>query len=252
MSTTYGPLSAALYDVWLPEADPEELNFWMARLPTDDRVVELMCGTGRILVPLAKAGYLIDGVDQSEDMIDRCRKKMVSLSQSSALTVADIYTGARDRRYSAAFLSCGSFQLGHQLRDPAAALSALSRHLTPSGRFYIDLFVPDWSNSSERFVASRLRREAHLSDDLVARCWEEIEIDQENQCETSLLRYELCREAEIVASENETVQLYWFFPDQIVNAAEQAGLIDVTATSGYGSDQAQTLDQHFVLSCTVP
>jgi SAM-dependent methyltransferase len=40
------------------------------------RVLELGCGTGRILIPLACAGFTVTGVDSSGDMIAICRERL--------------------------------------------------------------------------------------------------------------------------------------------------------------------------------
>jgi len=44
-----------------------------------------MCGSGRFLVPLAEAGFDIDGVDASPDMLDSCRRKCRERDLSPAL-----------------------------------------------------------------------------------------------------------------------------------------------------------------------
>src|SRR5574341_240740 len=56
---------------------PDDIGFYQARLPSAEAVVlELGCGTGRVLVPLAARCRAIQGIDISEAMLARCRQKL--------------------------------------------------------------------------------------------------------------------------------------------------------------------------------
>ena len=55
---------------------PDDLPFYEAQIPSGAAVLELGCGTGRILIPLAKRGGSIYGIDYSQDMIESCRAKL--------------------------------------------------------------------------------------------------------------------------------------------------------------------------------
>ena len=46
------------------------------------RILEPFCGTGRILIPLAKAGHTLVGFDRAKGMLDRARKKVAQLQES--------------------------------------------------------------------------------------------------------------------------------------------------------------------------
>jgi len=56
---------------------PDDLAFYRARLPSADAaVLELGCGTGRVLLPLAAASGYIHGIDRSPAMLARCLQKL--------------------------------------------------------------------------------------------------------------------------------------------------------------------------------
>jgi len=56
---------------------PDDLGFYQARLPSSQAtVLELGCGTGRVLVPLVAGCRVIQGIDSSEAMLVRCRQKL--------------------------------------------------------------------------------------------------------------------------------------------------------------------------------
>lgn len=68
---------AAHYDLEYPAPRAGELEFWQGQLPApDSRVLELACGSGRLLLPLARAGARMTGIDSSPAMLARARDRL--------------------------------------------------------------------------------------------------------------------------------------------------------------------------------
>ena len=66
---------AALYDPW-SRSVTEDVDFYVAQArKAGGPVVELGVGTGRIAVPIAKAGVQVIGIDDSESMLALCRTR---------------------------------------------------------------------------------------------------------------------------------------------------------------------------------
>ncbi len=109
-------------------------------------VVELGCGTGRVLLPLADAGVATTGVDISPALLDVARAKVDAAGLASRVTLveADLrHPGLPESAFALAI--CTSNTLMH-LTDPsdqAAALHAACRLLRPGGLLMVDLFNPD-------------------------------------------------------------------------------------------------------------
>jgi SAM-dependent methyltransferase len=109
-------------------------------------VLELGCGTGRILFALARAGIEVDGIDSSPAMLDRARTRAVMLGPDLAgrigLHEADLTDFSLKRRYRAilAPLNC----LMHLLDDKSfvACLKRVWAQLAPGGQFLFDLAFP--------------------------------------------------------------------------------------------------------------
>ena len=67
---------AARYYDFFPDT-PDDLDFYRQRLRSPDAsVLELGCGTGRVMVPLAESCGYIHGVDSSEGMLAICSEKL--------------------------------------------------------------------------------------------------------------------------------------------------------------------------------
>jgi SAM-dependent methyltransferase len=111
-------------------------------------VLEVGCGTGRVLLPTARAGCTITGVDASSAMLARCRaalaaepaamQKRVTLHQHD---IRDFDLGAKYALITAPFRV---FQHLTTIDDQLRALAAIRRHLAPGGRLVFDVFNPNF------------------------------------------------------------------------------------------------------------
>ena len=109
-------------------------------------VLEVGCGTGRILLPIAHAGAEITGIDGSQQMLERCRAKLAAESREVQARVHLAQHDMRDFVLGTTFsLIIAPFRVVQHLTTPddqLRFLAAVSRHLAPGGRFVFDVFNP--------------------------------------------------------------------------------------------------------------
>ncbi|MGN6360831.1 MAG: class I SAM-dependent methyltransferase [Thermomicrobiales bacterium] len=109
-------------------------------------VLELGCGTGRALIPLAEDGWMVTGVDLSPALLALARDAAARAGVAARVTLVqdDIRTLAAlgRRRFALAFSAINSFFHLETQADQLAALSAVARRLRPDGVFIADLFPP--------------------------------------------------------------------------------------------------------------
>jgi SAM-dependent methyltransferase len=114
-------------------------------------LLELACGSGRLLLPLAHAGYEITGVDTSASMLDLARVALETEGAAACCTLAqqDMCALQLGKKFHMAFIALGSF--GHVITRKAQqqALAAIRAHLTASGTFILDI-----SNEDARYMES--------------------------------------------------------------------------------------------------
>ena len=109
-------------------------------------LLELGCGTGRVLAPLAAAGHRITGLDLSPALLDVARQK---LKQSGyAATVTLVEADMRDfdlarKDFGFAFCMSNTFMHCASQDEQMNVLQAAYDHLRPGGLLLIDLFNPD-------------------------------------------------------------------------------------------------------------
>ena len=103
-------------------------------------ILDLGCGTGGHVLPLAQRGYVMTGVDQSEGMLQAARVKAQALPLPHAPRFfhGDIRAAKLDETFDAVVCMFAVLSYMVTNEDLAAALAAARRHLEPGGVFYMD------------------------------------------------------------------------------------------------------------------
>ncbi len=146
MRTTPDPydLIAAWYDLEHSDFDADIDLYRGIAESSGGPVLELACGSGRVLAPLAQAGVAITGVDRSAAMLARCRTAVAALGAEAAARVTlvegDMASLTLDRRdYRCAIVALGSFQHLGTLDARRAALSGARAHIVAGATLALDL-----------------------------------------------------------------------------------------------------------------
>lgn len=71
----YGALCTEVYESDKSVAYDKELMFYLSFANENMKVLEPMCGNGRMLLPFMQAGIDIEGFDMSEEMLKMCKEK---------------------------------------------------------------------------------------------------------------------------------------------------------------------------------
>jgi SAM-dependent methyltransferase len=138
---------ADFYDWVPPYRDRSDVGFFvsMAR-ESGGPVLELGCGTGRILVPTAEAGIEIVGLDLSKRMLEGCRRRLAGKSEEVRDRVRLVEGEMRDfdlgRTFALITTPFRPFQHLIETEDQISCLRAIHRHLVDGGRLILDLFNP--------------------------------------------------------------------------------------------------------------
>jgi len=137
---------ADLYDVTTATVSEQDVPFYTA-LAADagGPVLELGCGTGRVLLPCAAAAGSAVGVDVSPSMLARAATAAAAAGLGARVELhrGDMRTVRLERRFPLVIIPFRS--LFHLPRDDdwLAALATVRAHLAPGGRFAANVFVPD-------------------------------------------------------------------------------------------------------------
>jgi SAM-dependent methyltransferase len=135
------------------------------------RVLELGCGTGRVALPVGRAGVRVIGVDRSEGMLARARQRVrrarltarINLVRGDIRALPFVATGP----FSLVMAPYGILQSLVRESDLAATLDSVAAVLKPGGVFAMDLVpdLPAWREYHRRISLHGRRgpRGSHLT-----------------------------------------------------------------------------------------
>ena len=141
------PLVAQLYDQVIPYRDRPDVKFFVdAAIESGGPVLEVGCGTGRVLIPTAQAGVSITGLDLSEHMLDVLRDTLkeepAEVQDRVELVRGDMRDFELEKKYALATTPFRPFQHLITTEDQIKCLENIHDHLLPGGIFILDIFNP--------------------------------------------------------------------------------------------------------------
>jgi SAM-dependent methyltransferase len=135
------------YDFIEPYRARPDLDFYVELAQASGGpVLEVGCGTGRVLIPVAQSGVAIAGLDLSPGMLEICRRKLAEepadVQARVSLHPGDMRDFDLGRTFALATTPFRAFQHLETAEDQLSCLAAIHRHLRPDGRLVLDLFNP--------------------------------------------------------------------------------------------------------------
>jgi SAM-dependent methyltransferase len=105
-------------------------------------VLDIACGTGRILLPCLQAGVDIEGLDLFEPMLKTLRAKAAALGLSPRLHQADMSDFSLPRRFHLIMIPFNAFIHNMTQEAQIRCLRLCREHLLPGGELTFDTFFP--------------------------------------------------------------------------------------------------------------
>jgi SAM-dependent methyltransferase len=142
------------------------------------RVLELACGSGRIAFPFAEAGFEVDGLELSRDMLELAERKRGELPAPVAsrlrFVVGDMTQFDLGRSYDAIVLGATSISLLLDTAERQNMFRCVKRHLQPTGQFVfdtLDLRGERWRKLDNYLDVWKCETEAGLEFGIVGQCF---------------------------------------------------------------------------------
>ncbi len=137
-----------LYDAVPVYKARHDIDFYAAEAcAASGDILELGCGTGRVLIPIARLGKKITGVDSSPRMLDQCKTRLraepATVRGMATVEAADMRNLRLGRTFSLVTIPFRPFQHLISVADQIAALQSAHHHLEPGGRLVFDVFNPN-------------------------------------------------------------------------------------------------------------
>jgi SAM-dependent methyltransferase len=159
--------SARFYDAYFTGVDGEVEFYVDEAHDAAGAVLELGCGTGRVLLPIARAGVDIVGLDLAADLLAALRDKLArensETQQRVDLVRADMCDFQLRRRFAAIFVPYRTFQHLLTPDDQLRSLEQIAQHLDVGGRLVFNTHDPlaEWMRDG---FASPVRKDVDFID----------------------------------------------------------------------------------------
>lgn len=141
----YEPFLAEFYDLTQSYAERRDRDFYVGYSQSaNGKTLELGCGTGRVLIPAARAGCAIVGLDISEHMLSKCREKLTfepeEVQRRVRLVKGDMTDFNLNERFALITIPFRPFQHLIATADQIACLKRVRQHIAPDGKFILEVF----------------------------------------------------------------------------------------------------------------
>lgn len=231
MDGEYGTLSAMFYDCSKPPGHSlnGDIEFYQELLQgVPGRILEAGVGTGRLLIPLLQSGKVVDGVDLSGPMLEKCQANLDRHGLKATLYQQDLAHLSLPHRYDAIVMPTGSFCL--LPREVAiGALRSFREYLNPGGELIVDLEMPNLEAEEGRTARLALNSGADVVLTNSAGTF-----DAQAQTTSYVNTYQLVDNGEVVETQSCEMVLHWYKAKEFEALLSKSGFERITKVVGYG------------------
>ena len=213
---------AKYYDgAYAAKQDLVDLPFYLD-LATQSRgpVLEIACGTGRVLLPIARKGIEICGVDNSLHMLDVLKENLArepdEVRQRITLQEGDMRTFRLNQKFPMVMIPFRPMQHMFTVEDQVAALRTAAAHLTDQGTLAFDVFYPKfemiWTRVGEEVPEMEWTPPSDPTK-LIRRFFRKDSIDKINQIFSFTFIFRTYASGKLIQEETEPFRLcYYTYP----------------------------------------
>ena len=227
-----------LYDLLFSDLDFDKFYYLRWARAAAGPVLDLCCGTGRMLLPMLEAGVDADGVDLHSPMLEQARAKAAAAGFHPHLVAANMRDFRMPRRYAAVFIPFNAFAHNLTPEDQLATLECCHRHLLPGGRLAFDTFRASPDMLAEPSAPPVLEREvAHPTGGHAVQIWDGRSFDLDRCIQHSKMEIrELDADREPFLVHRFETDVRWVQPEEIEELLRRAGFAQVHVSGGYAGE----------------
>jgi SAM-dependent methyltransferase len=253
--------NASLYDELAEYYDlihahvKDDIPFYLSLAQeTGGPILELGCGSGRTLIPLAEAGFKTVGLDNSRSMLERARERVKAsgLENSVRLVEGEMVELNLGQRFPLITVPFNTWMHLPGRQAQTAALRQIARHLAPGGKLVIDIPAPstivdvehDGSMVLERISPGREKKERVLQ-------FSSTRLDEERQILHVTWIYDVVNANRAVKRLVVPMALCYLFPQQAKESLQKAGLAFKTLWGDYDRSPYSAASNNLIIVATL-
>jgi len=212
-------ITAKYYDgAYAAKQDLVDLPFYLeVAQKSPGPILEIACGTGRVLIPIARREIEIHGVDNSRPMLEILKRNLqaepTEVREKVTLHEGDMRKFRLDRKFPLVIIPFRPMQHMHTVEDQLRALRTAAAHLTVDGILAFDVFYPKFEMINRKMGEEVPEMEWKSSPDssaTVRRYFRKESVDKINQVFDLTFVYRTFRNEQLIAEETENFQLSFY------------------------------------------
>jgi len=242
----YGELCTRMYESNKSIAEGKELDFFLSFVKDKNmKVLEPMCGNGRMLIPFMQEGIDIDGFDISDDMLNLCKEKCEKLNLNPNIINDRIEEFKSDKKYDLIMIPFGSFSL---LPDHIVdqSLDNMKLMLKEDGKLLLTIITK--KSEPEEILNWVQTNCIQFSEEKIVES-KKVNFDVKNKMLHTKLKYDLIQGDTVIKTEIMDFPMRLYENDEFENTLTNNGLQKVViheVVNGYGTGTS-----FYVYECTI-
>ncbi|MDX1436202.1 MAG: class I SAM-dependent methyltransferase [Anaerolineales bacterium] len=246
----YRGLMAETWDLFRGDTSGWEDRFFYRNIidTHGQPVLDVGCGTGRLLLDYMAEGIDIDGVDNSPEMLTLCRQKAEALGLDPKLYEQPMEALDLPRQYQLILVPSSSFQLLVEMDDAREAMARFYRHLLPDGVLAMPFMIfLDPGEPSRELDWKMIAEETRAEDGALLRKWSWASYDADTKLQQTRDRYEVLLDGEIIISEehHRSPAVRWYSQAEARSLYREAGFTNLRVLKGFTQELASEDDTLF-------
>lgn len=250
----YGNI-AELYDLEHNSFDVDiELMLNFAQV-VGDPILEMGCGSGRVLIPLAEAGFNVTGLDVSRAMLDRAEAAISSTNVGNRVTLvegdmreADLAPGGP---FGLVIFSLNSLMHLTTVEDQRTALASAARALDPRGQLIIDTMNPSPDQIRHLLDSPHLEGSWELPDGSTVDKWSHRRHSSTPQLIDTLLWYDRTDVDGSLTRTRSSFPLRYVYASEMAMMLELSGFIEPMFYGNYDLDPYEYDSERLIVTSEV-
>ena len=233
-----------MYEILHEKPPQEELNFYLSYAEPGMRILEPLCGSGRFLVPFLERGLSVWGFDQSEEMLEKLRRK----APHAAVVRADIATYRSDIPFDYIYIPSGSVSLFTDMGICRELLGNMRAMLKKGGKFVfaVDTVACRCPDTEEYVLSIAVKTEENH--DLLLKTKNTYDGPSRTQFSPGI--YELYDGNKLLAQEEMDFRTHLYEPGEMEHMLEQVGFTDIRVYATFDKQPVEAcLSEMFLYEC---